>query len=162
MTQQQLLFSVLYQTPAIAMGMVVSRLIPSPPLRAVFVLPGTYIHELLHFLVGFLLNAKPVSFSVWPRRVGSFTWATGSVGFANVRWYNGIAAGLAPLVAPAVAIWFAPDATQRKPTLGDFKYWVLAAPIFSMCLPSWSDICICFASAVPVAVLVAFGHWQFW
>lgn len=162
MTQQQLLFAVLYQTPAIAIGIVVAALIPSPPLGAVFVLPGTFVHELLHFLVGRLLNAKPVSFSVWPRRVGSSTWAMGSIGFTNVRWYNGIAVGLAPLIAPLVAIWFAPDAAQWKVAGGDFKYWVLAAPIFSMCLPSWSDIRICFASVVPIAVFVAFWYWQFW
>ena len=54
-SEPQLLFAVLYQLPAIGIGLLLSFLIPSPPLRAVFVLPGTFVHELLHFLVGLLL-----------------------------------------------------------------------------------------------------------
>lgn len=160
MTKQQLIFSLIYQTPAIAIGLALSALIPSPPVRAIFVLPGTLIHELLHFGVGLILNAKPVSFSIWPRKSGPSTWTMGSVGFANVRWYNGAAVGLAPLIAPAAATWFAPDATNWQIDLGDLKYWVSAAPLFSMCLPSWADFKTCLASAVPIAALLALGYWR--
>jgi hypothetical protein len=159
MTAHQLLFSLSYQAPAIVMGLLVAALIPYPPLRAIFVLPGTFVHELLHFIVGQLLNAKPVSFSVWPKRVGPSTWAMGSVVFANVRWYNGAAIGLAPLFAPAAAIWLAPDASTWKVSVADLKYWALAAPVFAMCLPSWADIRICFASIMPIAAIVALLWW---
>ncbi len=159
MTEHQLLFSLSYQAPAIVMGLLVAALIPYPPLRAIFVLPGTFVHELLHFIVGLMLNARPVSFSVWPKRSGPSTWTMGSVVFANVRWYNGVAIGLAPLIAPAAAIWFAPNATTWTFGMADLKYWALAAPIFSMCLPSWADIRICFASIVPITAIVASVWW---
>lgn len=161
MSEQQLLFAILYQLPAVVIGLVLSFLIPSPPVRAIFVLPGTFIHELLHFMVGLILNARPVSFSVWPRKSGPAAWTMGSVGFTNVRWYNGAAVGLAPLLAPATATWFAPDAASWHMELGDLKYWALAAPVFSMCLPSWADVKICLASAVPLAVLLALAYWRF-
>lgn len=162
MSEPQLLFAILYQLPAIGLGLLLSLLIPSPPLRAVFVLPGTFVHELLHFVVGLLLNARPVSFSVWPRRSGSSHWTMGSVGFANVRWYNGAPVGLAPLIAPVAATWFAPEAAHWALSTGDLKYWALAAPVFSMCLPSWADLRICLASAVPLALLLAGAGWWFY
>lgn len=159
MTEQQLTFALLYQLPAVAMGWALGLLIPSPPLRAIFVLPGTFIHELLHFTVGLLLNAKPVSFSVWPRRSGPGHWTMGSVAFANVRWYNGAPVGLAPLLAPAGALWLAPAASGWHPAWSDLQYWLLAAPVFSMCLPSWADLRIAMASAMPVATLLALAYW---
>jgi len=159
MSEQQLVFAVLYQLPAVVIGLLLSVLIPSPPLRAVFVLPGTFVHELLHFGVGLLLNAKPVSFSVWPRRSGPSSWTMGSVGFANVRWYNGAPVGLAPLLAPVAAVWFAPEAAHWAPGVSDLKYWGLAAPVLSMCLPSWADLRICLASAVPIALVLAVAGW---
>ena len=159
MSTQQLIFAILYQAPAIALGLVLSVLIPSPPLRAIFVLPGTLVHELLHFIVGLILNAKPTSFSVWPRKRGTSTWTMGAVGFANLRWYNAVAVGLAPLLAPIAALWFAPSGASWSLQLDDLKYWAFAAPILSMSLPSWTDIKICFYSAVPIAVCVALGYW---
>lgn len=159
MTEHQLLFALSYQAPAIVIGVLVAALIPYPPLRAIFVLPGTFVHELLHFIVGQLLNAQPISFSVWPKRSGPSTWTMGSVVFANVRWYNGVAIGLAPLIAPAAAIWFAPSSATWTFGAGDLKYWALAAPIFSMCLPSWADVRICFVSTVPIAAIMALVWW---
>ncbi len=161
MSEQQLIFAVLYQVPAVLIGLALPLLIPSPPVRAIFVLPGTFVHEMLHFVVGLVLNAKPVSFSVWPRKSGASTWTMGSVGFSNVRWYNGLAVGLAPLLAPAAATWFAPDAADWNIELGDLKYWLLAAPVFSMCLPSWADLKICLASAVPMVAMLAWAYWYF-
>ncbi|MDZ4074406.1 MAG: hypothetical protein U1E04_06620 [Hylemonella sp.] len=161
MSEQQLIFAVLYQVPAVLIGLTLSFLIPSPPVRAIFVLPGTFVHEMLHFLVGLVLNAKPVSFSVWPRKSGSSTWTMGSVGFSNVRWYNGAAVGLAPLLAPVAATWFAPGAADWQIGLGDLKYWALAAPVLSMCLPSWADLKICLASAVPMTAILALLYWRF-
>lgn len=32
-------------------------------------LPGTVLHECAHFVVGILLNAKPVSFSLFPKKL---------------------------------------------------------------------------------------------
>ena len=159
MTESQLIFSLAYQTPAIVLGVLLSVLIPSPPWRAIFVLPGVLIHELLHFCVAIVLNAQPVSFSLWPKRVGPNTWVMGSVAMGNIRWYNGAAVGLAPLIAPAAAIWFAPNGLTWKFGMGDLQYWTLAAPMFAMCLPSSTDLKIAFTSTVPVAVIAALAWW---
>lgn len=58
-------------------------------------LPGTLVHELLHLLVGLLLNGKPVSLSLWPRKASQGRWILGAVGFVNLRWYNAVFIGLA-------------------------------------------------------------------
>ena len=31
-------------------------------------IPGTFLHELMHYLVGSLLNARPVNFTIFPQR----------------------------------------------------------------------------------------------
>lgn len=60
-------------------------------------LVGTAGHEFLHFAVGFVLCARPVSISVWPRREGD-RWALGSVGFRNVGLFNAAPVAFAPLL----------------------------------------------------------------
>jgi len=84
----QLLFALAYQIPPCLMGLTLKWLIPIPALRMVFVLPGTLVHEALHLIVGLLLNGKPLSMSLWPRKVGARQWVLGSVGFKNLRWYK--------------------------------------------------------------------------
>ena len=60
-------------------------------------IPGTFLHELMHFLVGLFLNAKPRNFSLVPKR-GEGGYVMGSVGFTNITFYNAIPASLAPLL----------------------------------------------------------------
>ena len=152
MTKHQLIFAILYQTPAIAAGLAIKALIPSPPLRAIFVLPGTIIHELLHLIVGFIFNAKPLYFSIWPRQDGPNKWTLGAVGFENIRWYNGAPVGLAPLIAPIIAILFAPTASNWKPDILDIQYWFISTPMLTMCMPSRTDLKISLASAIPLFI----------
>jgi hypothetical protein len=64
---------------------------------ALITLPGTVAHEFSHLLVGFLLMAKPVGFSVWPKRSGR-DWMLGSVSFRRINLFNGGAVTLAPLL----------------------------------------------------------------
>ena len=40
-------------------------------LTALINVPGTFLHETAHFIVGFLLNARPTSFSLFPKKSGS-------------------------------------------------------------------------------------------
>ena len=37
-------------------------------LSALVNVPGTILHEFMHYWVGLLLNARPVNFSIWPKR----------------------------------------------------------------------------------------------
>ena len=71
-------------------------------------LPVTVAHELTHLLAGLLSNGRPSRLRLWPRR-SAHGFVLGSVTCNNVRWYNGLIIGLAPLlllpVAATVLLW---------------------------------------------------------
>jgi hypothetical protein len=79
-----------------------------------FTLPGTFMHELMHYLLSFLLNGKPVSFTILPkkkdihdeygRKIG-YSATLGSVGSTNIKWYNGVFIGIAPLLLYPISIY---------------------------------------------------------
>lgn len=71
---------------------------------ALLALPGTVAHELSHLVVGFLLMAQPVGFSVWPKGSGR-NWMLGSVTFRRINMFNGGAVALAPLLFLPLA-WY--------------------------------------------------------
>ena len=135
-----LVFAVAYQIPALVLGVLLRLLVRQPVLQAIFLLPGTLLHELLHLLVGTVLNGRPVSISLWPRRAGNGQWVLGSVGFVNLRWYNAVFIGLAPLLAIVVVVWLAPPAAHWKLQAADWQRWLLATPVLAMCLPSSTDL----------------------
>jgi hypothetical protein len=64
---------------------------------ALLSLPGTIAHELMHLVVGFVLQAGPQRFSLWPRRSGE-GWTLGSVSFRSIGLLNGAFVALAPLL----------------------------------------------------------------
>jgi hypothetical protein len=68
-----------------------------PLLFALCIWPGTFAHELLHYLAGWVAGAKPVSLSLIPRRTAEGGWVLGSVSFSNLRWWNSVPVSLAPL-----------------------------------------------------------------
>ena len=156
-----LLFALAYQAPPWLLGLLFKQLIPHPAIRAVFVLPGTFVHELLHLVVGLLLNGRPVSMSLWPRRVSQGQWVLGAVGFANLRWYNAVFIGLAPLLAMVVAMLMAPASRGWSPHMEDFKQWAIAAPVLAMCLPSATDLKLALKSWPIVCVAMALSVWHF-
>lgn len=68
-------------------------------LYSIGTLPATFFHELTHLFTSLFLNGRPVSFSIFPKRVeknDSVFYELGSVGSANITWYNGIFIGLSP------------------------------------------------------------------
>jgi len=67
-------------------------------LISLFFLPSTILHELLHFIVGFLTFAKPVSFSVIPKKSADGSYTLGEVQFSNLNFFNSIPTALAPLL----------------------------------------------------------------
>ena len=163
LTSEAFLFAVAYQVPAWLLGFLLKFLIPHPGLRAAFVLPGTFVHELLHLIVGVILNGKPVSLSLWPRRANRGQWILGSVGFANLRWYNAMFIGLAPVLAIAVAMLFAPSPNGWSPGANDLKHWAVAAPILAMCTPSTTDLKLALKSWPIICGGMAIVAWRmFW
>ena len=60
--------------------------------------PGTILHEFMHYFVGMILNARPCNFTIFPRRGEDGNYVMGSVGFRNVTFYNAVPAAMAPLL----------------------------------------------------------------
>ncbi len=67
-------------------------------LSALVNIPGTLLHEFMHYFIGMLLNAHPCNFTIFPRRGDDGNYVMGSVGFRNVTFYNAIPASMAPLL----------------------------------------------------------------
>lgn len=123
----------------------------SPWVVALLSLPGTVLHELMHFSVGWFLGARPVSFNVVPERVGR-RWVLGSVGFARINLLNGAPVAFAPLLMLPLGWIFLERWMMPAWASGDYGEWLLAGYIAGCCvfacLPSGADIRLGASSAV--------------
>ncbi len=110
--------------------------------------PVTLAHELMHLLLGFLTLGRPCGLRVWPRRSAN-GYVLGSVSCRNVRWYNGLFIGLAPVLllpcALALLIWRLHAGPQVNSTEAIWAYAV--ACLTTASLPSWQDIRVALASS---------------
>lgn len=113
-------------------------------------LGATILHEVCHWLVGLLLNAKPCSISLWPKRHGR-VWLLGSVTFARLNIWNAAFVAFAPLCMAPLAwyvfrTWMIPayltGATLEWTTFGYF----VSCCVFG-CVPSRADVKAGFLSA---------------
>lgn len=151
----------LYLVPSVFLAFVFRILAKYHPIFFGFYLSGTILHELAHFFVGAMTNARPVHFSVFPRRAPGNHWVLGSVSFANIRWYNAIFVGLAPvliLIVP-ILIAFGRANLGRSYGWGDAGIAALVAPIFLSFWPSRADVLIALRSwpyLIPIAI------WLWW
>lgn len=125
-------------------------------------LPATLAHELMHLAFGWLSNGRPSGFSLLPRRKGR-GYVLGSVTCNNVRWYNGLFIGLAPLaLLPFAALLF----RWRSQSLIGFDFteagWVYATACLTLAaLPSWQDLKVALASSwLLLLVALAITLWQ--
>jgi hypothetical protein len=110
---------------------------------ALLALPGTFAHELAHFVVGLLLLAKPAGFSLRPKR-SDHGWTLGSVSFRGINVFNGAFVALAPISFLPLA-WFG-----LIRLVGPFwvhhqwGWWLaggyLISTIFFAAIPSFQDI----------------------
>lgn len=75
-------------------------------LSALINIPGTFLHESMHFLVGLVMNASPTNFNLIPRKDGFGNYVMGSVGFRNVNTFNALPAALAPLFLLIMGYYF--------------------------------------------------------
>jgi hypothetical protein len=120
-------------------------------------LPGTVGHEFLHFLVGTLALAKPVKVSLIPKfhRDGSAT--LGFVRFSNIRWYNALWVGFAPLLALPAATWLVYWRSTQIPPLHfpELAWSYIAASLTYSSLPSKADVEIVLSK--PAGLIVYLG-----
>lgn len=131
-----------YFTAVIAIAALLHRLRGMPRFFSLVSLPGTVGHELLHFLVGTLALARPVKVSLIPKfhRDGSAT--LGYVMFSNIRWYNALWVGFAPLLALPAALWLVYYRSAQVPPLSlwELAWSYVAASLTYSCLPSKADV----------------------
>jgi hypothetical protein len=125
-------------------------------LFSLLVLPGTFCHELCHWMVGKLLNGRPVHFTIVPKRAGRGL-VLGSVALSNLRWYNAFFIGFAPLLLLVAAYGWFVWRLGGRPVFG----WKEAGAVFILAnllfgsLPSWQDFRI--AARSPVGWLLLSG-----
>lgn len=129
-------------------------------LFSLLALPGTVCHELCHWIVGGLLNGRPVRFTVLPRREGR-GFALGSVAFENLRWYNAFFIGLAPVlllpVAYALFLW----RLGRSPAFGwpEMAILLVLANLVFGAMPSRQDLRIAVRSPIGWLLLAGWLAW---
>ncbi len=110
-------------------------------LSAVVNIPGTVLHEFMHFFVGMILNARPCNFTIFPRRGEDGNYVMGSVGFRNVTFYNAVPASMAPLLLLPIGFYlnryFLP---AMRPTFVNYVLYVLLQTIIiENAMPSGAD-----------------------
>ncbi len=137
-------------------------------LWAALTLPATVLHEFAHWLVGYCLAAQPVNFSLWPKRVSATSWRLGAVGFTRLRWWNGGAVALAPLLWVLVLTAIFKKAPQLPQLLnlkiaclagfGIVWLWIAVAPSRS----DWALAVENWFSALLFLGLWVFGLSLFW
>lgn len=110
-------------------------------LSALVNIPGTFLHELMHFLVGGFLNARPCNFTIFPRRDLNGNYVMGSVGFRNVTFYNAVPAALAPLLLLPLGFYINRYILPIMPaTLLNYVLYILAQTIIiENAIPSRTD-----------------------
>ena len=118
-----------------------------------FFLPGVFIHELSHFLVGLFLNAKPVSFSIIPSKKKK---SAGHVSFKNITFYNAFPTAIAPtIVGPYLVYLFHQNYLNLYIDMyGNTALYIfiyVTYTVFNSCLPSNQDIKVIFYN--PLSIL---------
>ncbi len=131
----------LYLLPSIAGAAVLQRLARGGALSALLCLPATIAHELLHFVVGHFVCARPTKLSVWPRRAPGGVYVYGMVEFENVRWWNAAPAALAPLLCLPIAVAAAWGRCRTPIAIGasDVAIWFGIAQLVAGAWPSAPD-----------------------
>lgn len=124
-------------------------------LSALVNIPGTILHEMMHFIVGLFLNARPCNFTVFPKKdVFTGDYVMGSVGFRNVTFYNAIPSSLAPLLLLPLSFYINRYYLPLVPhsIIGYVVYVLLQTVIIENAIPSRADIKI--AMSFPHGILL--------
>lgn len=172
----QVLAMTLYLVPVAALALLLRIATGAHPLFFLFTVTGTLCHELAHFFVGLVANARPVGLTVMPRWIGrgkrntgNGHWELGSVTFANLRWYNAAPAALAPLLVlalPLAVAWWRTQAIVHGAdhySAVDLGLAFLLAPQLLSFWPSPVDWRLAARSWPWVLILLAAGlAWWTW
>ena len=127
-------------------------------MSALINIPGTLLHELMHFVVGLIMNARPCNFSLIPRRSEEGGYVMGSVGFTNITFYNAVPAALAPLLLLPIGFYINRYILPMiEPSFINYTlYMLLQTIIIENAMPSAADFRVArmfFLGAVMYTVL---------
>ncbi len=124
-------------------------------LFALAAFPGTFFHELSHFVIGVLFRGQPTDLRILPKRTSEGI-LLGSVKCTNIRWYNGMFIGLAPLlllpIAFGLVLWRLNLALGWHAAEGLWVYFI--ACLAQASVPSRQDLRIAAISKWMLASLV--------
>jgi len=120
---------------------------------ALIALPGTAAHELAHFIVGFVLGARPSFPSLVPTRT-EHGWRLGSVA-VRAGYARALPIALAPLLLAPLALWWAlsflhPSAWPMRA----LHVWIVAA-LLTASLPSETDLKLALPALGVVGLIAA-------
>jgi hypothetical protein len=126
-------------------------------------LPGIFIHEVSHFIVGLLMNAKPVNFSIIPNKKNK---SAGHVAFRNINFYNAFPVAIAPtLVGPSLVyfIWlnYLDQLINKFGTFGEFIFYYVCLTVIYCCLPSSQDVKVLFKNPMSIILYAFFTYAYF-
>ena len=117
-------------------------------------LPGTIVHETLHYVVGLVTGARPFNFNVVPN-VTESSICYGSVDFENFNTFNATPTALAPLLAIPLALFAWPYVQGPHGFWGNLAIiWVFGA-VLAQSLPSRADWAIALRHPVGLVLWTA-------
>jgi hypothetical protein len=132
--------------------------IRSNPNYWLILLPGTIVHETLHWTVGKVLGAQPLNFTVIPQHhANGMTY--GSVDFAHFNAFNAPPTALAPLLGIPLALYIWPYLQHTTSIWATCAVvWALAS-ILAQSLPSEGDWAVALRHPIGfVAWVVGVGY----
>lgn len=109
-------------------------------------IPGTALHELMHYTIGLIFNARPCNFTLFPKKSLDGGYVMGSVAFRNIRFYNAVPSAMAPLLLLFIGFYlnryFLP--TMRLTAVNYVLYVLLQTIIIENSMPSGADFRVAF------------------
>lgn len=124
-------------------------------------IPGTFLHELMHFFVGALFNAKPCNFTLFPKKNENGDYVMGSVGFRNITYYNAIPAAMAPFLLLYIGFYLNRHMLPfMQPTFSNYVLYVLLQTIIvENAIPSSVDFKVAGMYFRGVVMYLIIGVW---
>ena len=101
-------------------------------------LPGTAMHEGMHWIAAFALQGNPGTFSLIPSFGADGVITLGNI-TANINWYNAAIIGMAPLFLVFSSAWLLIKAGTRKSMLSSLILCYVSACGFASFMPSSTD-----------------------
>jgi hypothetical protein len=133
--------ALLYLLPSVVFAIMIKALSGRLIVFTFLTLAGTLCHEIAHYVIGFLTNARPTSINIIPKRIDRHHYQMGAVTFSNLRWYNAVFTALAPIIILAIPLFYAEWHVNHSSGFGweDAAMMFILAPQFLCFWPSRTD-----------------------